>query len=145
MFDLQNVVRPPRVTRTVTVPDHVRIFNLLRRATRRGVAHGAISDLIDSAELVSPQDVAPDVVTMYSRVLILPAGAAPHPREVTLCYPEHADPGAGKVSILTPAGAALFGLRVGDVACWTTSDGLEDQARIVRMLFQPEANGDFTA
>ena len=62
--------------RTVTETDHVRIFNLLQREARRGVGHNAIVDLIDSAELVSPQNVPPDVVTMQSRVLIAVADHA---------------------------------------------------------------------
>ena len=139
---------PGRAARTLTELDHVRIFNLLRREAKRGLGHNAVVDLIDSAELVSPQDVPPDVVTMQSRVLVALAdgsdGAALR-RELTLCYPEDADPSAGRVSVLTPAGAGLLGLKVGDVAHWSLPDGTGGAAEILAMLFQPEANGDFVA
>ena len=138
--------------RVVTETDHVRIFNLLQREARRGIGHNAIVDLIDSAELVSPQNVPPDVVTMQSRVLIAAVeGAAADvfgastQRELTLCYPEEANPAAGKISVLTPAGACLLGRRVGDVARWSAPDGTSGGARIVAILFQPEANGDYVA
>ncbi len=138
--------------RVVTETDHVRIFNLLQREARRGIGHNAIVDLIDSAELVSPQNVPPDVVTMNSRVLVAAVegiaadvlGASTQ-RELTLCYPEAANPAAGKLSVLTPAGAGLLGRRVGDVAHWSAQDGTSCAARIVAMLFQPEANGDYIA
>ena len=148
----------PRDGRFVTETDHVRIFNLLQRESKRGIGHNAIVDLIDSAELVSPQNVPPDVITMQSRVLVAAttdgqwaslaserAGAAAGHRELTLCYPEDADPAAGKVSVLTPAGACLLGRKVGDVARWSTADGARGEATIVAMLFQPEANGDYVA
>lgn len=143
MIDLQSVARL-RTTRTITVLDHVRIFNMLRRETNRGAAHIAIFDLIDSAELVSPQDIAPDVVTMLSRVAVVSCGSAER-SEVTLCYPEDADPQQGRISILTPLGAALLGLRAGDVAQWTTRDGTRHSARILEILMQPEARGNFIA
>lgn len=136
----------------MTEIDHVRIFNLLQRESRRGAGHNAIVDLIDSAELVSPQNVSPDVITMQSRVLVVaaeddslsgPTDAAASPRELTLCYPEDANPAAGKVSVLSPAGACLLGRRVGDVARWSTPEGGHGSATIVAMLFQPEANGDY--
>ena len=144
---------PLRDGRIVTETDHVRIFNLLQRESKRGAGHNAIVDLIDSAELVSPRNVPPDVVTMQSRVLVAPAvdgqtaghdGAAAH-RELTLCYPEDADPAAGKVSVLTPAGACLLGRKVGDVARWSIPDGDSGATRILAVLFQPEANGDYVA
>ena len=154
---MQPMVQPCN-GRTVTETDHVRIFNLLRRESKRGVGHNAIVDLIDSAALVSPQNIPPDVITMHSRVLVAAAAelaaddatpvagiAAAAPSELTLCYPDDADPAAGKVSVLTPAGACLLGRRVGEVARWSTPDGDSGAAKIVAMLFQPEANGDYVA
>ncbi|MEO9101102.1 MAG: GreA/GreB family elongation factor [Burkholderiaceae bacterium] len=142
----------PREGRILTETDHVRIFNLLQRESRRGVGHNAIADLIDSAELVSPQHVPPDVITMGSRLLVavdgLPSGPPAEAvayRELTLCYPEDADPAAGKLSVLTPAGACLLGRKVGDVARWSTPEGGHGSATIVAVLFQPEANGDYVA
>ncbi len=156
MPDLQSSTQQmvqPRESRILTETDHVRIFNLLQRESRRGVGHNAIADLIDSAELVSPQHVPADVITMGSRVLVAaadglpsgpPAEAVAH-RELTLCYPEDADPAAGKLSVLTPAGACLLGRKVGDVARWSTPEGGHGLATIVAVLFQPEANGDYVA
>jgi len=43
-------------------------------------------------------------------------------RSVTLVYPAEADIAQGKISILTPIGAALIGLSVGQAIDWTTLD-----------------------
>ena len=50
----------------------------------------------------------------------------------------------GFISVLSPLGASLLGLRVGDVAQWRTPRGEERMARVVEVLFQPEASGDYT-
>ncbi|MBS0528832.1 MAG: nucleoside diphosphate kinase regulator [Proteobacteria bacterium] len=44
-------------------------------------------------------------------------------REVTLVYPEAADVGAGRISILTPIGAALIGLSAGQSIEFQTPSG----------------------
>jgi Transcription elongation factor len=44
-------------------------------------------------------------------------------RTVTLVYPGEADIAAGKISILTPIGAALIGLSAGQSINWTARDG----------------------
>jgi regulator of nucleoside diphosphate kinase len=44
-------------------------------------------------------------------------------REVTLVYPDRADIAAGRVSVLTPIGAALIGLSEGQTINWQTPAG----------------------
>jgi len=44
-------------------------------------------------------------------------------RKVTLVYPEEADISEGKISVLTPVGAALIGLSVGQSIEWRTPGG----------------------
>lgn len=57
--------------RTLTELDHVRLAALLRR----GATSPAVAALVDEADLVPSREVAPDVVTMYSQVLVADAGA----------------------------------------------------------------------
>ncbi|WP_127753027.1 nucleoside diphosphate kinase regulator [Devosia sp. 1566] len=42
--------------------------------------------------------------------------------EVTLVYPAKADISQGRISVLTPVGAALIGLRTGQSITWETRD-----------------------
>jgi regulator of nucleoside diphosphate kinase len=43
-------------------------------------------------------------------------------RTISLVYPGQADIAQGRISILTPIGAALIGLRVGQSIDWTARD-----------------------
>ena len=52
-------------------------------------------------------------------------------RRVTLVYPGEADLAEGKVSILTPIGTALIGLRAGQSIGWTANDGRVHRLTVV--------------
>ena len=123
--------------RTLTELDAVR----LERLRRQGAAL-RMDDLLDTASVVPSRDVAPDVVTMYSQVLVRDAQGGEN--RLTLCYPDVAEPAQGFISVLSPVGLALLGLHVGSVARWQTPDGTQHSAEIVALLFQPEASGDYT-
>lgn len=66
---------------------------------------------LDRAALVPDAHVPDDVVTVGSRVTYATEDGRRH--RVTLAYPEQADPAAGRVSVTSPVGAALLGLRPG--------------------------------
>lgn len=133
--------------RTLTELDHVRLLNLLRRDARPGglpASPQLVEDVLDTSAIVPSRQVPPDVVTMCSRVLLrdLP-GEVEH--TLTLCYPAEARPAEGLVSVMSPVGASLLGLRVGSVAHWSTPTGEDKAAEILAILFQPESSGDYTA
>lgn len=131
--------------RLLTELDHLRISSLIRNRGRLSVPEAVapvLEELMDVADLVDSREVPPNVVTMYSQVLIAeqPTGVR---RQLTLCYPADAEPAAGFVSVLSPVGAGLLGLSVGQVASWDTPQGETACAEIVSMLFQPEQSGDY--
>ncbi len=132
--------------RTLTELDHVRIARLLGRAPT-GLHDSAtlhpLGDLLDDAELVPSRQVSPDIVTMYTQLEAVESGSGTR-RRLTLCYPQDAEPAAGFVSVLSPMGVALLGLRVGECARWRTPDARDVSAEVVAILFQPEASGDYT-
>jgi regulator of nucleoside diphosphate kinase len=129
------------VERTLTEIDHVR---LMRLASVSGTHPSeAVRAVLDNCDLVPSADVPPNVVTMYTQAVLQDdTGAAP--QRVTLCYPSDAEPAEGFVSVLSPLGISLLGLRVGDVARWSTPAGALREARVLELLFQPEATGDYT-
>lgn len=133
--------------RTITELDHVRIFNMLRRRATSGAATaqaGELSELIDAAELVRPQEIGADIVTMYSKLRVADP-ATGEERSITLCYPEDADAAKGMISVLSPVGTSLLGLRVGESARWQGADGKPAELTVRAIEFQPEASGDYTA
>ena len=124
--------------RTITELDFVRLKKL-----GGGDMPPEISDRIELAELVAPRDIQPDRVSMYSQVEIEDSGSGVR-QKLVLCYPADAEPAAGFISVLSPVGASLLGLRVGSVASWKSPKGDACSARVTAILFQPEASGDYT-
>ncbi len=123
--------------RTLTDLDHSRLTKL---ADHR--LPPVLDDLLAQADITSSRSVRADVVTMYSRVELVDVHT--HRRQVvTLCYPQDAEPAAGFISVLSPVGISLLGLRAGDVARWQTPHGEECAAVIESIQFQPEATGDY--
>jgi regulator of nucleoside diphosphate kinase len=110
-------------------------------------AHAADSnnDLIDSldqeinrARIVEPGEIPPDVVTMNSRVVFRDDGSQ-STQTVTLVYPGQENSVEGRISILTPVGAALLGLSEGQNISYATPDGRQKSLTLLKVLYQPEA------
>ncbi|WP_180129661.1 GreA/GreB family elongation factor [Rhodoferax sp. BLA1] len=124
--------------RLLTELDFTRLSKL-----NRGQLPEDLAEDLNSADLVVSRDIASDIVTMNSQVEIVHDGSAQR-QKFTLCYPANADAGRGLISVLSPVGAALLGRRVGDTACWNMPQGEARSAKVVAVLFQPEASGDYT-
>mgnify|MGYP006200013489 CR=1 FL=1 len=139
-------MKPFPGNRTLTELDHVRLKNLIQRQRQSGGAIDlvdAIDDMLDEASLVPSHQVPPDVVTMYSTV-VLRDTTSDQRSTLTVCYPRDAEPDRGFVSALSPVGRSVLGLRVGELTRWVTPAGERKAAEIVALLFQPEASGDHT-
>ena len=128
--------------RLLTELDHARICNLLRRPDPAGGHEPLIGAFIHDADLISSYAVPPDVVTMYTQVRVIDRQTRVQ-RLLTVCYPHDAEPLKGLVSVLSPMGGGLLGLRKGDVACWPLPHGGEVSVEILELLFQPEQSGDY--
>lgn len=124
--------------RTLTDLDFARLTKLLNQQLPPTLA-----DLLASAEVMKSRAVNHDVVTMYSRVEVVDV----HTRRrqvLTICYPDDAEPAAGCISVLSPVGISLLGLKTGDIAKWLTPTGEECAAEIAAIQYQPEAAGDYS-
>lgn len=99
----------------------------------------ALRGELNVAQIVVPNEIPADVVTMNSTVRLLD----PRTKEVdtyTLVYPEDANIAEGKLSVLAPIGTAILGYRVGDVVCWQVPSGIT-RVCIDELVFQPERDG----
>ena len=128
--------------RTLTELDHAR---LARLGLRIGAMPGAtqLDELLSGSDIIAPRAVPSDVVTMYTQVEIEDCHSRQR-HKLVLCYPADAEPAAGFISVLSPVGLALIGMREGATVRWMTPSGEEGSALVVSILFQPEASGDYT-
>ena len=127
----------------ISIDDHRRLKALLASHITQALAMKTyLDDLrreLDEAEVVDPECIPSDVVTMNSIVRLREVGH----RDVetyTLVYPRDADIAAGKLSVLAPIGTAILGYRAGDAVQWRVPHG---SVRIVidEVVFQPEREG----
>jgi regulator of nucleoside diphosphate kinase len=77
---------------------------------------------IDRAEIIPADRSTRGVVTMQSEVTFVD-DISGQQRTVILVYPEEANLDAGKISVLTPIGAALIGLSAGQSIEFQTPSG----------------------
>lgn len=101
----------------------------------------ALREEIDRAEIVEPEAIPPDRVTMNSRVRFADLESKDE-HEITLVFPAHADVGKNRISVLAPVGSALLGLSVGDTIEWPLPNARSRRLRVVAVTYQPEAAGD---
>jgi regulator of nucleoside diphosphate kinase len=66
------------------------------------------------------------------------AVAGGHAHQWTLVYPDEADYERGFMSVLSPAGLALLGARVGQMVEFRPPSGVPIQYIVKRILFRPE-------
>ena len=88
-------------------------------------------------EIVEPKDASEDLVTMGSSVEFRDDFTG-QVRRVVLVYPDKADVTAGRISVLTPVGAALIGLSKNQSIDWETP-ARERRSLTVLSVQQPVA------
>ena len=127
----------------VTAIDQERLRKLIRAShdARDRNAAEALADELDRAEVVAPERVAGNVVTMNSRIVFKDERTGEQ-REISLVYPAESDPARGRISVFAPVGAALLGLSVGQTIDWPLPEGQLKRYRVEQVVYQPEAAGD---
>lgn len=95
-------------------------------------AANMLLDEIERARVAPDHKVPQDVVRMHSTVRFVDE-AHGHERTVELVYPHEADIEAGRISVLTPIGAGLIGLRPDQAITWPDREGHERRLRVVEV------------
>lgn len=107
----------------MTVTDHEALADLVASAETLAPA---VADYLDRelnrARLVTPEKLPDDVAAM-GRTVTYRDEANGRVRSVILVYPGEQDASAGKISVLTPIGAALIGMRAGQSIAWDDHSG----------------------
>ena len=127
----------------VTESDMLRLRDLIS-STRGGDDRDqpyltVLESELDRAVVLPPDQIAPDVFTMNSRVRLRDGRRT---WIMTLVFPELADPEEGCISVLAPLGAAILGCRVGHPVEFRVPGGETRSCDILSVLYQPEAAGD---
>lgn len=111
-------------------------FRLNQRANLKD-----LEEELNRAQVLPSEKIPHNVITMNSTVMLKDLDSNEE-MTYTLVYPDHADPGANKISVLAPIGTAMLGYQVGDVFNWKIPSGII-RLKVEKILFQPESTGEF--
>ena len=103
---------------------------------RQPVIASMLLEEIERAELHEPDTLPREAVTLGSMVDFVDERTG-QLRTVELVMPAAANIGLGRISILTPMGAALYGLTPGQSIDWPDREGNQRKIRLLRVR-QPE-------
>jgi len=113
-------------TIVVSQSDYDRLDRLASAAGQRmPEASDALFAELERARIVPDANLPDDVVKMGSSLEFKPDNGAS--KVVTLVFPEEADIAEGKISILTPIGTAVLGLRPRRSITWKARDGRQHE------------------
>ena len=133
------------INRILNSHDIDRISGFLKLATMGGKEKfRSLCELkkdLDTAAILEPEDMPPNVVTMNSEVRI-EGVTSDGSTVVKLVFPQEVSSKEGNISLLAPLGAALLGRQRGDLISYSAPGG-EIKVKIDAIIFQPESNGDF--
>ena len=129
----------------VTVFDLERLKKLLldaqRTSYRKSIYLTQLQAELERAEVVESDKVPSDVVTMNSRVCLVDLDTGEE-EVYTVVFPDEANAGQGRISVLAPIGTAMLGYEVGDVFEWEVPAG-KRKWKVKQILYQPEAAGHY--
>lgn len=115
----------------LTTIDHDRLSALVETvADAAPDIYDYLSRELDRATVAETGNIAPTVVTMNAEVTYRDDTTG-QCRRVTLVYPAEADLEKGRLSVLTPIGAALIGVAEGQSIRWFDRQG---EARTLTVL-----------
>lgn len=112
----------------------------LQSERRQPLVAAMLLEEIERAELHDPETMPPGYARLNSYVTFVDEKTA-QVREIQLVLPAQANIAQGRISILTPMGAALYGLADGACIDWPDLDGNERPIRVVQVR-QPSVGAD---
>lgn len=128
----------------VTENDYQRLMGLIRLTSPKNTEQGVADRLLKSlneAKMLKQDNIANNVITMNSRVKLKDLSSK-REAEITITYPEDAEPRERRVSILSEIGLALLGRKESEHVSWRTPNGV-GRFEISKVTYQPEAIGDY--
>ena len=120
--------------------DVERLEKILEALPHGTVGKEELETELERAEIVEPEEIPADVVTMNSTVRFKVA-SSDEEFEYTLVYPKDTDGSKHKISILAPVGSAMLGLKEGDEIEWPKPGGGSLTVHIDQIVAQPEREG----
>jgi regulator of nucleoside diphosphate kinase len=128
----------------ITVNDYQRLMGFMEFAslkTRMPVVTDRLVESLSAAKLLPQKEIEKGVVTMNSRVKLKDLTNR-REAEITITYPQDAEPRERRVSVFSEIGLALLGRKENDIVSWRVPHGI-GRFKVEKVTYQPEAAGDY--
>lgn len=128
----------------ITVNDYKRLMGLIEFGASKAKTPDVMNSLykrLREARMLSPEEVDDKIITMNSRVRLKDL-ASKRETEITITYPQDAEPRERRVSVFSEIGLALLGRKEQDIVSWKIPLGT-GFFEIIKVTYQPEAAGDY--
>lgn len=132
--------RVPDGAIVLTRADYRELLPFTAASRQVGDVGDQLAEKLETAVIVESAAVPPAVVTMNTELEVRDETNG-HVARLILVHPREANIVAGRISVMTPVGAALLGLREGASTSVMVPSGEEKRLTVLRVLMQPEASG----
>lgn len=123
----------------LTETDHRRLDALLNSLVGTDGVVGLLVEKLARADVLPARDMEPDVATIDARLAYrLGTGQLVHRR--TLVLPQHYAPVGSYLSVLSPLGAALLGIRAGSDVSYRDRSGATVPVTLLAVEWQPKVH-----
>jgi regulator of nucleoside diphosphate kinase len=112
----------------ISKPDYQQLIKLIEQHDTP--AAEALDIELSRADIVQDKDIPPDAVAMGSTVTFVDLDSHEE-KTISLVYPNEADVTQMKISILSPVGSALIGLRIGGKIDWPVPQGKVRRLKVI--------------
>lgn len=129
-----NLHTPPPIT--LSEQDHARLSDLALAVEHQPGVGDFLMRELTRAHVLPRAEIGADVVTMHAEIQYRDNSTG-ETHVATLVYPGDQDIAAWKISVLTPVGAALIGLKVGQSIAWETRSGEIKNLTVLKVIRQP--------
>ena len=128
----------------VTFNDYHRLLGLVEMASSKVKTPETVKRMLSqlyAAKMLKQEDISKSVVTMNSRIKLRDV-VNKRETEITITYPQDAEPKERRVSVFSEIGLALLGRQQNEVVSWKVPGGV-GLFEITEVTYQPEAAGDY--
>ncbi len=112
----------------ISKPDYLQLIKLIEQHDTP--AAEALDIELSRADIVPDNDIPADAVAMGSQVTFVDLDSNEE-KTISLVYPNEADVTQMKISILSPVGSALIGLRIGGNIDWPVPEGKVRRLKVI--------------
>lgn len=128
----------------ITTNDHQRLMEVIELSSlklKMPAAVKRLNEILEKAKKMPQESIGDGVITMNSRIHLRDVKSG-RETEISLTYPQDADPKERRISVFSEIGLALIGRGEGDKVSWKVPGGM-GSFEVVRVIYQPEAAGHY--